>query len=237
MNKFNIITIDKVDSTNKYCKDHIEDLNHFDVVFTLNQTAGKGRNNRIWFSSSSSLTMSIVIKEEYLIEYFSSLSLLTASSVFNTLSKYLSNLSIKWPNDVYCKDKKIAGILLESVSFEKIIGLIIGIGININNEFIDVTDRLTTSLLLETKNSYSIEKIKDELLIEFNQLTIDLKKGNKKYLEIIRNNNYLKDKIGYANINNTYVETKIINILDNNKLLVEYNNSTYQIDTDEIILK
>ena len=237
MNTFNIITLDKVDSTNKYCKDHIEELNHFDVVFSLNQTSGKGRNDRIWYSSLDSLTMSIVIKDDYLIDNFSSLSLLSASSVFNGLSKYLKNLSIKWPNDIYCGDKKISGILLESISFDRIIGLVIGIGININNRDIIVNDRLTSSLFLETNKLYSIEEIREEILNEFYKLIIDFKNGNKKYLEIVRDNNYLKGKIGHVNINNTYVEAKILNILDNNKLLVEYNNSTFQIDTDEINIK
>ena len=237
MNTFNIITLDKVDSTNRYCKDHIEELNHFDVVFSLNQTSGKGRNDRIWYSSLDSLTMSIVIKDDYLIDNFSSLSLLSASSVFNGLSKYLKNLSIKWPNDIYCGDKKISGILLESISFDRIIGLVIGIGININNRDIIVNDRLTTSLFLETNKLYSIEEIREEILNEFYKLIIDFKNGNKKYLEIVRDNNYLKGKIGHVNINNTYVEAKILNILDNNKLLVEYNNSTFQIDTDEINIK
>jgi BirA family biotin operon repressor/biotin-[acetyl-CoA-carboxylase] ligase len=50
-----------------------------------------------------------------------------------SLDKYIADVTVKWPNDVYCGDKKIAGILIENILFHgKITQSVIGIGININ---------------------------------------------------------------------------------------------------------
>jgi BirA family biotin operon repressor/biotin-[acetyl-CoA-carboxylase] ligase len=54
-------------------------------------------------------------------------------SVKYTLDKYIPDVSVKWPNDIYCKDEKIAGILIENIiRQDKIVRSVIGIGININ---------------------------------------------------------------------------------------------------------
>ena len=63
------------------------------------------------------------------------LSMLIALSVYDTLSTYAEGFSIKWPNDIYWKDKKICGILIENdLSGHHIRRSIAGIGININQE-------------------------------------------------------------------------------------------------------
>ena len=130
---FNIISFEELDSTNNYAKNNIAILNDGDVIFAKKQTKGRGRMNRAWTSASGNLTFTIVIKDKFLLSKFDSLSLLSSSAIFNVLSKYTSFASIKWPNDVYIKDKKISGILLEGASTEDGLSyLLIGIGININ---------------------------------------------------------------------------------------------------------
>ena len=80
---------DSLESTNTYLKDHIHDYNNHDVVFTFNQTKGHGRTNRIWTSNNDSLTFSILFKDQFIYDNFESLSIISATSVYQILSKRL----------------------------------------------------------------------------------------------------------------------------------------------------
>ena len=233
---FNVITFKELDSTNKYAKENIDSLNNYDVVLALNQTKGRGREKRVWVSSSSSLTFSIVIKDDNLDKMFSSLSLLSAASVYLGLSKYLKNgLSIKWPNDIYYKDKKICGILLEGVSYsDSLKAVIIGIGINVNNNEEELTSLNATSLFLETSKKYNTDAVFNSVLVSFDMLYNELKLGKKSYYEIIKNNNYLKDKEAYAFIDKKKVKIKVLDVLDNDKLLVKNDDKLSELSTGEI---
>ncbi|MGN1295944.1 MAG: biotin--[acetyl-CoA-carboxylase] ligase, partial [Bacilli bacterium] len=166
---FNILSFDELDSTNNYAKNNIAILNDGDVIFAKKQTAGRGRMNRAWSSSDGNLTFTIVIKEKFLLNKFDCLSLLSASAIFNVLSSYTSNVSIKWPNDVYVNDKKICGILLEGASSaEGLSYLIIGIGVNLNKKSFDeeLKDK-ATSLYLQTNKCYDVIQILKQILKEF----------------------------------------------------------------------
>ena len=228
-----IFKFDTLQSTNSYLKDHIsEHINH-DVVFTFNQTNGHGRTNRTWSSNKDSLTFSILFKDEFLYENYQSLSLISAVAVFKVLQKRVPNLKIKWPNDLIINDKKICGILLESRISSHMEGLILGIGININNESFP-SNLNATSLYLETSKKEDIKSILFEVL-ESILLHIDnLKSGKSDHINIINEYNYLYLKNAYAVINDKKVLVKVLNILGNNHLQVQYNNDIIEVSTDEI---
>ena len=67
-----IYKFDSLESTNTYLKNHIHDFENHDVVFTFNQTNGHGRTNRIWSSTSDSLTFSILVKDPFVFDNFES---------------------------------------------------------------------------------------------------------------------------------------------------------------------
>lgn len=233
---FNIISFEELDSTNNYAKNNIAILNDGDVIFAKKQTNGRGRMNRAWSSASGNLTFTIVIKDKFLLSKFDSLSLLSSSAIFNVLSKYTSFVSIKWPNDVYIKDKKISGILLEGASTEEGLSyLLIGIGININiSSFPLELQNKATSLFLETNVRYDVTEILRLFLKEFENLVSDLRNNKNTYLDIIRSHNYLLHKTAYAHFSSIEGEVKIIDIMDNNKLKVLYNDEIYELESGEI---
>lgn len=129
----------EVSSTN----DHLQQLckegkaNEFHTVIVNKQSAGRGQPGNSWEAEEGkNLLFSTVLyptaleanKQFYL-------SMLTAISIVHTLNKYTSGFSIKWPNDIYWNDKKIAGILIENVLQGKYIRQsIVGIGLNVNQE-------------------------------------------------------------------------------------------------------
>ncbi len=107
------------------------------IIITENQTAGRGQAGNYWESEpGKNLTFSIILYPEKIKanEQFI-ISQITALSLKNVLDTYISGITIKWPNDIYFQNKKIAGILIEnSLTANAIDSSIIGIGLNVNQE-------------------------------------------------------------------------------------------------------
>ena len=124
----------KVDSTNDYIKEHLEELENFECVFTTNQTNGKGRTGHTWVSEpGKNIAFSLLINDDNNVKKYNLISILSSIAVADYLELLgAQNVKIKWPNDVYVNDKKICGILLEG-NLPKYI--ILGVGINVNQEF------------------------------------------------------------------------------------------------------
>jgi len=147
------LVLDVVDSTNNYLKRLIEtydDISDLIVVKALEQTKGRGRLDRSWFSSLDSLTFSVLL---YYSEDSYQISLITALSVLFTIKEYgIDDVYIKWPNDVYVMDKKVAGILLESINKY----VIVGIGVNINQD--NFPEELSNAISLKIAKGCEIDK-------------------------------------------------------------------------------
>lgn len=232
----NSIHFESIDSTNTYLKENYQTLDNFTFVSADLQTKGRGRNNRDWKSEKGdSLLFSLLIKEEVLIDKYASLSIISAYSLLEVFKEYgLNNLSIKWPNDVYVSGKKILGILLEAVTIEKIECLIIGIGINVNQDkFIGEYNTTPTSLYLETNKHIDIDELKDKVYRQIEHNFNLVKQGHDFYDEIIQYD-FLKDKEEYAIINNEKKKVKILGINKDYSLKIEVDNNIMNINSGEI---
>ena len=126
-------------STNDYLANLCREskAKEFYTVMAESQTKGKGQRGNSWESESGkNLTFSTVLyptaleaNKQFI------LSMLAALACHEALSNYTNGFSIKWPNDIYWKDKKIGGILIENeLEGKYITQSIIGIGLNINQE-------------------------------------------------------------------------------------------------------
>ncbi len=159
---------EEIDSTNNYAKS--KDLPNGSVILAENQTAGKGRKGRRWISSKyKGLYFSIVLKPNLEVTHLSKFSLLFPYSTFKTLKEFTNqDLKIKWPNDIYLNGKKLAGFLIESsIENNLITKLIVGIGINVNQNTFDFPEDLNyiaTSLKLEEGKEFSRNEILLKLL-------------------------------------------------------------------------
>lgn len=227
------IHFETIDSTNTYLKENYEKLDNFTFVSADFQSAGRGRNNRNWKSEKGeNLLFSLLIKDKALIDKFSSLSVISAFSIIKALN--LEHLSIKWPNDIYYKDSKLCGILLEAVTRNEIECLIVGIGLNVNQrDFVGEYKRTPTSLYQITKQINDIEQLKQSI---FNQIYTDfmnVKEGYDFYNDI-KEYDYLKDRKVYAEINNEVKQIKVLGIDSDYSLKVKQDNKTYNLSSGEI---
>jgi BirA family transcriptional regulator, biotin operon repressor / biotin---[acetyl-CoA-carboxylase] ligase len=128
------------------------------AILAANQTAGRGQFGRQWHSiANTSLTVSFVCYPSHLtIADLPVLSKSIALATRATLATFLTHdsVNVKWPNDVYVQDKKIAGILIENsiTSAGCIQNSIIGIGINVNQmEFEPDLNAISLATLCEGK--------------------------------------------------------------------------------------
>lgn len=167
-----VIHLPEVVSTNLALREIMErdGLPEGSVVWADYQTAGRGQMGNSWESEArKNLTFSIVLypnvipaREQFLI------SQITALSVKKALDKHVGDIRIKWPNDVYWRDKKICGMLIENdLSGSFIYCSIIGIGINLNQEVFMSKALNPVSLLQATGKKYHREDILDQFLSAF----------------------------------------------------------------------
>ena len=103
---------------------------HGTVVWAREQTAGRGRQARIWHSPAGNLYASVLLRLAASPSRAAELSLVAALAVADTVDSFLpdgARAELKWPNDVLVQGAKIAGILLESADA----AVVVGIGINV----------------------------------------------------------------------------------------------------------
>ena len=184
----------EIDSTNTYLKDNYDNIDDLTFVSADHQTAGKGRNHRVWDSEAGeNLLFSLLIKDREYFPLYKAISIVSAYSVLKTLKGCgVEDVMIKWPNDVYVKGQKICGILLEAVSRNEMECLIIGIGINVNQDRFG-TDYIhqPTSIRLQLGRIVNINDFKK---ICFGNLINDLEllKSGYDFHEEISRHDYLK---------------------------------------------
>lgn len=145
----------EIESTNTYANDLLKNVNPPEgtIVYTDNQTKGRGQRGSAWNSEiAQNITVSVVLKPTFLNlkEHFY-LSKITALALYDVLAELLPNsqydIKIKWPNDILVNQKKIAGILIENTIQQQ--GLqhsIVGIGLNINQSNFNDLNSTATSL-------------------------------------------------------------------------------------------
>ena len=184
----NAIRLDKTDSTNRAIKEYAKEALEGLLVIAREQTAGRGRMERNWSSpSGEGIWMSFLLKPQLAPSECSGLTLVTALALTKALRKVTGlDLMIKWPNDVVCNGKKIAGILTEmSTKNMEVEHIIVGVGINVSTtDFPEEIKSTATSLLLEEAKELSHDVIIEEFLREFEQVyAAYIKAGNMSLLK------------------------------------------------------
>lgn len=231
------------ESSNAYLKQFLvpkfDDVNIF--IRTDYQTNGKGQGDNFWESENGkNMLVSFLFYPSNLNasnQFY--LSKWIAISIINLLSLYLQRekLYIKWPNDIYYENKKIAGILIEnSVMGNNIQKSIIGIGLNVNQNDFKSSAPNPISLYQILKNEISVQEISDRLIGILNKVD-DFSVLN--FLENLDNSYikklYWKGEKHLFRIGNRNQEAVILGIDDYGFLKLLVNTKIQVFDIKEVI--
>jgi BirA family biotin operon repressor/biotin-[acetyl-CoA-carboxylase] ligase len=217
-----IFNFTKIESTNDFARILItEHKINKGIVTADEQTKGRGRYGNQWSSPKGNLYFTIFFP--ILRSNLKKIQFLVQLQIRNILKKYrIKNLSLKWPNDLYINNKKVCGILQESIVFKKFF-LIIGIGINIQSSP-KIKKYQTTYLNKEAKKKINLNELAEKLKSAFISNIINKKHSFK---------NILKEWNKYAFNKNKFINFKIKNkiyrgifkgINNNGALILEHNN-------------
>ena len=164
---------------------------HGTVLTAGYQTTGKGHGRNSWESErGKNLLLSIYLEPGFLpTEKQFYLSKLAALAIRDTVKSLCPEVTVKWPNDIYVGNRKIAGILIEtSIEQVSIKTAIVGIGLNVNQEHFSQELPNPGSLILETGKACDLTIMLDDLLDHmqewYDRLSgMELDLINKTYLE------------------------------------------------------
>lgn len=228
----NIVDLKSIDSTNSYASELLRQNTPPEgtLIYTFNQQNGRGQRGNTWDSEpNKNATLSYILyptflaaDKQFILNKIACLAVydLMAETLETTAKK--DEIRIKWPNDIYVGNKKIAGILIENTLRENTIkSTIIGIGINVNQDTFN-NNINATSLALLTHTSHNlmhcIERLSEFMEARYLQL-----KANKSELidmEYLQKLYQLNEWKKYT-CNTEVFEGKILGITPYGKLRVQ----------------
>jgi BirA family transcriptional regulator, biotin operon repressor / biotin---[acetyl-CoA-carboxylase] ligase len=176
INSNNILLLSSIDSTNTYAHQLLAQQNnlHSTVIQALQQTNGRGQRGNNWQSEpNSNLLMSIIIDHQGSDLYSQfilnmAICLAIAEGTFRFLNE--KKCTVKWSNDIYIDDEKVAGVLIENViRGSQWAQSIIGIGINVNTEFFDSSLKNPTSIAKQLGEKIDMNVYRNELISCINE--------------------------------------------------------------------
>lgn len=201
-----LVVLDATESTNNYAMQLIREGKAQDgmTIWTKHQTAGKGQRGKTWVTPPyTALTLSFIANTAWLRPdaYFKLLATV-AVVVRNWAATYVGEdeTKIKWPNDLYWRDRKAGGILIENVIRGEIWQwAVIGVGVNITQTHFPEGLGKPVSFLQITGKRFDIAKLAEELRTQLAQGISALKAGGFAQFHADYNR-YLWKKDAYADI-------------------------------------
>src|SRR5690554_1229257 len=225
-----LIKLNATPSTNDYLKQLAisNRLVNYTVVWAIIQTDGKGQRGAKWVSQEAkNLTFSVFVGDNKLhIQDVFTLNVLVSNALITALHELnLTNIWVKWPNDILSYNKKIAGILIENtITASGKVKSIIGIGINIDQTNFDEFPQASSIF-----KQYNIKVDKEQLLLRI----VDIIKNKINHLPIITEDEWIfyhrylfrKDQLSvFEDMNGTTFNGVIKQVNRSGQLQVELTN-------------
>lgn len=240
--KYNIIYKESISSTNSVLREMADRENEFTVLISDHQTAGMGRKGNTFFSpEKTGIYMSILLKPKLSFEDFlliTPLSAVCCAQAIENISH--KKAKIKWVNDIYIDNKKVCGILAQSITDDKnnITGCILGIGINVYAPTCGFPDELKNKagyLFDKEENKNLREQIIAEVLNNFSLLYKDLTK--KLFYEEYVSRSLITNKMVTVLYPNRKIKCRVLGIDKNFHLEVKLENGELlKLDSGEVSL-
>jgi BirA family biotin operon repressor/biotin-[acetyl-CoA-carboxylase] ligase len=237
-----LVKLSEVDSTNTYLKDLVsksKPLMDGTVIMADHQFAGRGQNENIWYSQAGlNLTCSIYLKSSFLAvneQFF--LNMAVCLGITDCLITLLNNdCSIKWPNDIFYKNRKLGGILIENITKGyQLKESIIGIGLNINQTDFGDLENNATSIAKILHQNYDITNLLIQICAAIEKRYLQLKSGQKTILAAdYQKRLFLLHQTSMFEINNKVVEGEILGVATEGYLMMKIDGESYEFDLKEV---
>ena len=170
--------LDEIDSTNRFVRDEAARLWSMEngcgmvAVTAAYQTAGRGQRGNTWDSAiGNNLLLTILVRPGKALEVTQQflLSQTVAVAIHKALERYGIDARLKWPNDIYVGNRKLAGVLVELDYMGKYVEqVVIGIGLNVNQCDFPEMDRVPVSMKMLLDRVISVDDVLAEILDCFN---------------------------------------------------------------------
>jgi BirA family biotin operon repressor/biotin-[acetyl-CoA-carboxylase] ligase len=222
----NVLFKNHVSSTNDYLNyKYARDLFPL-LVITNNQRGARGRNKKTWVSiNQKSISFSLCFKvnaEQLDLRYLSYLSCTCLLGAMRE-SNY-EDIKIKWPNDLYLNNKKVSGILIESLSINKEFYVSVGIGINLDIPKNCSIGQPYSNLGKNIDQASLISMFCETLFKNIDQINMS------KVLELYNKNLFWYQEIVSVEDNNDSYEGELLGINEQGQLMIQNNGNIERID-------
>ncbi len=172
-----------VDSTNRYAADLVSKNapNEGTVVFTFHQTDGRGQIGSRWEGQpGKNIALSLILYPRFLEaqrQFLLNQAIALAAS--DTIARYAGKgVKVKWPNDIYIEDAKVAGILIQNtLAGRRLQASVAGIGLNVNQRTFPAGLDRAASLALVTGKNFDLYQIVESLCLDLEQRYLQLRAG------------------------------------------------------------
>ena len=238
-----ILVSNKTASTNDDAKKYLlEQSSALSIHLSEQQIAGKGRNGKKWISpKGKNIYLSLGWKSPLQYSELDGLSLSVGTVLATVLNRYTKNdINIKWPNDLVISQKKISGILIETIDIDGKVGIIIGIGINVHMSKEDGKDIDQSWISLDgaSKIINDRNKVVASLLNELFKLTkVFPVEGFKHYKSDFESLDILKGKICNVSKEDTEKVVEVMGVNDRGELLVRENSEYLTLRYGEVSIR
>ncbi|MFL2706613.1 MAG: biotin--[acetyl-CoA-carboxylase] ligase [Gammaproteobacteria bacterium] len=238
-----ILVSDQTASTNDDAKKYLlEQSSAISIHLSEQQIAGKGRNGKKWISpKGKNIYLSLGWKSPLQYSELDGLSLSVGTVLATILNKYTkSDIKIKWPNDLLMSQKKISGILIETIDTDGGVGIIIGIGINVHMSKEDGKDIDQPWMSLDEASEIINDRneVVASLLNELFKLTkVFPVEGFKAYKSAFEGLDVLKGKVCNVSKENKEKVVEVIGVNDRGELLVRDNSEYLTLRYGEVSIR
>jgi len=236
-NNFNFIHINNTSSTMDYSKNYLKNNFKNIVVITDEQTKGRGQHGNTWISSYGNIYLSIVIKNKIPIQDHFIFSMISLVSIQKTLIDLgVNNIIFKWPNDIFFKDRKLGGIILENHTLSNNeCYMIIGIGINfLSSPIVDKYKTTFVNNFVKISNKFIFL---EKFLINFFYFWNNLLTEKNNIISKFKNSLMFVNKKIKIKINEKKIITGILKGINNDgSILLEKKNKKISIYSGSILL-
>ena len=233
----NRIHLQSVDSTNSYATEMLRQISLPDgtLFYSFNQQNGRGQRGNEWESEPmKNVALSYVLypkfmdaNKQFLLTKVIALGVADLLTAIFKNESIVAEVKVKWPNDIYVNNQKIAGVLIENTIRDSLVqSSIVGIGINVNQSYFKNNPK-ATSLSRICGKEFDLETIIVHLseCIEANYLQLKTNKQNlidTNYLKVL----YRLNQLATYKVENSLIEATIIGVSSAGLLQVKFADDT-----------